>query len=202
MSFLLCHDCYTWVEPAEDRCPECQFVMDLSEADPPAEVLREVIGEPTCRLGFVRIPRPMLPEWGTLYATTQGLFFLPENSERLFWKRPFWKLFWPFSGRTSFKEDADDSLCDRADLNLAALLMENPGTLFIPKSQIRSITQRRTRWTLERTHGGRVLLSPLDRRGRFHRNFRALLETPLWRIVPHSSPAGIWSFSRKAVSQS
>ena len=81
MSFLLCHDCYTWVEPLDNRCPECLLVMDFSAEDPAPHLLREVMGDLAGRLGEVRIPRKLLPEWGTLYATTDGLFFVPHEMD-------------------------------------------------------------------------------------------------------------------------
>ena len=223
MSFLLCHDCYTWVEPADDRCPECQFAMDLSEADPPVRILREVIGELVARLGNVQIPRRLLPEWGTLYATTEGLFFLPLTADdeqiastrpagdtylgrlgHLVWS-PLRSLFPDVRGAAALppavaNEDLE-SLLDQDHADLPRLLMDHPGTFFLPKCQIQSIQFKRSRWTIERCQGGRLVLSAAETRS-FHANFRVLLESPGWRIIPHKPRSRFLSFSRRAVSQS
>ncbi len=206
MSFLLCHDCYTWVEPLDQRCPECLLVMDLSAEDPSPHVLQEVMGDLTGRLGEVRIPRKLLPEWGTLYATTEGLFFVPHEMDHalrrddgaftgasLMWSlgsllwSPLFFLSPLFRGtpvpdrpvrvlRPRYLGDADNS-------RLPDLLMDNPGAFFLPRRQIRTVLRKRGRWIIERTQGGYVSISPVAPARIFHDNLAGLLENPDWRMM-------------------
>ena len=83
MPLLLCHDCYTWVEPADERCPLCQQTLDAGTPDPPLERLRQVVGRVEFGLGEVVVPRRMLPGRGMLYATTTGLLFVPHRVEHV-----------------------------------------------------------------------------------------------------------------------
>ena len=83
MSLMLCHECYSWVEASDGYCPECTYPLDASAADPPLHELRSIIGEIVVRVGEVRVPRGLLPDRGMLYATSNGLFFLPHRFERV-----------------------------------------------------------------------------------------------------------------------
>ncbi len=83
MSFLLCHDCYTWVEPLDNRCPECLLVMDLWPRIPPVHLLREVMGNLTGRLGEVRIPASCFPNGARCTPRPKACF-----SSRMKWTRP------------------------------------------------------------------------------------------------------------------
>lgn len=207
MSFLLCHDCYTWVEPVDDRCPECLFVMDLSESDPPPGLLRDVMGELVRPLGEVRIPRRLLPEVGILYATSEGLFFLPHEMDASqileqnrsgvhAWFNRMKRLFGlPFSDSMSFRLDENHavsapaselssrSLLREEQPDLPRLLMENPGAFFLSKQQVAKISRKRKRWIIERSQGGRIQIVPLQPARMFFENFEALLESPTWQLA-------------------
>lgn len=211
MSFLLCHDCYTWVEPVDDRCPECLFVMDLSESDPPPRLLRDVMGELVKPLGEVRIPRRLLPEVGILYATTEGLFFLPhemdpsrtleqDRSGVRAWLNKMKRVLWlPFSDSMSFRLDGNHelsapagerparSLLAEEQPDLPRLLMENPGAFFLSKRQVAKISRKRKRWIIERCQGSRVQIVPLQPARMFFENFETLLESPAWQLASRSS---------------
>ena len=206
MSFLLCHDCYTWVEPLDNRCPECLLVMDLSAEDPPVHLLREVMGNLTGRLGEVRIPRKLLPEWGTLYATTEGLFFVPHEMDQalrrddgqftgtsLMWS--LGSLIWsplfflsPFV-RGSHVPDRPVRvlrpryLSETESGELPDLLMDNPGAFFLPRRQIQAMMRKRGRWIIERSQGGVLPISPVAPARFFHDNLTTLLESPAWQTV-------------------
>ncbi len=204
MSFLLCHDCYTWVEPRDNRCPECLLVMDLSAADPPVSQLRDVMGDIVDRVGEVRIPRRMLPEWGTLYQTTRGLFFVPHEMDSalaadagpltgtsvmwslgtlmwspLFFLTPFLRT--PPPRQTSVRILKPRHLCEADSKKLPILLMENPGAFFLPRAQIQSAYRKRSRWIIERSAGGRLLLMPVNSARLFREKFTHLLGGPAWR---------------------
>ncbi len=209
MSFLLCHDCYTWVEPDDGRCPECLLVMDLSAADPPAGQLLLVMGEIVGRLGEVRVSRRLLPEWGTLYATTRGLFFVPHEPDDapamgaapLFGASLMWSLgslLWsplvfllPFVRTDVPQETAVRVLRPRYlspedSAMLPELLMAHPGSFFLPKNQIRSMTPKRSRWMIDRSIGSRLTFSPADSPGVFREKLSTLLATSDWATVGKS----------------
>lgn len=207
MSFVLCHDCYTWVEPEENRCPECQLVMDLSEVDPPLDQLRSVMGDLIQHLGEVRIPRRLLPEWGTLYATTEGLFFVPHeldhslrwqtteiNGTTLMWSlgafvwSPLLVLF-PFIRGTTEQKSVEvlrpRYLMDETYCELPDVLMNNPGAFFLSRRQIRAVSRKRKRWIIERTLGNNLQLSPVEPVQPFDEKFDRLLQTSNWQAVAH-----------------
>lgn len=83
MSLMLCHHCFTWVEPLGDQCPQCDYPLDARSPDPSSEQLNASIGPIVGRMGEVRISRFDLPGQGTLYETTQGLFFVPHRLEQV-----------------------------------------------------------------------------------------------------------------------
>lgn len=206
MSFLLCHDCYTWVEPDDGRCPECLLYMDLSAADPEAMQLQELMGEIVDRLGEVRVPRKMLPEWGTLYATTRGLFFVPHEPDDsptmgtapligasliwglasflwspLFFLTPFARTHVP--EETTVKVLRPRYLTNDDSTQMPSLLMAHPGSFFLPKNQIRSIVPKRSRWVIERSVGSRLTLSLVDSSRAFGEKLSSLLATVEWATV-------------------
>ncbi|MCA9071432.1 MAG: hypothetical protein KDA84_21035 [Planctomycetaceae bacterium] len=207
MSFVLCHDCYTWVEPEENRCPECLLLMDLSEVDPPLTQLGSVVGELVERLGDVRIPRRMLPEWGTLYTTTEGLFFVPhELDHSLRWQTPqingttsSWSLgalirsplliLFPFVRGTVERRSAEvlqpRYLVEESQSDLPRVLMNNPGAFFLSRQQIRAVSRKRRRWIIERCNGNNLQLSPVEPVQPFDDKFQRLLRTSDWQMATH-----------------
>ncbi len=157
-------------------------------------------------MGEVRIARRLLPEWGTLYATTQGLFFVPHAVDHaasteagaltgtsLMWT--LGSIFWsplvfllPFIRETSPRENVvrvlrPRYLMDRDDADLPELLMEHPGAFFLPKQHVRSVSYKRGRCVIDRSQGSRLQLSPADSSRCFQENFIRLLNTPTWRII-------------------
>jgi hypothetical protein len=180
--------------------------MDLSTVDPPLTLLREVMGDIVERLGEVRIRRPMLPEWGTLYATTRGIFFVPHEMDQALAvdAGPFtgtslmWSLgsfFWsplmflmPFLGGEESRESLVRVLRPRRlttvdSAQMPELLMENPGSLFLPRPQIRAITRKRGMWWIERSLGSPLRLSPIDSPRMFQENIARLLASPAWQLL-------------------
>lgn len=205
MAFLLCHDCYSWVEPAEGRCPECQQAVDPSASDPPPATLQSVMGTLVGPLGMVRVRRRMLPEHGTLYLTTTGLCFVPHQAvyvtqevEVPAGSSALWSLaavVWsPLSLilpliRTKRVQQQRVQILEPRTLGdgdsdrLPLLLMQDPGAFFIPQRIIRRIRRRRGRWIIERMHGSPVKLSPETDRRALHTRMTDLLATPAWQGV-------------------
>ncbi len=201
MSFLLCHDCYTWVEPKDNRCPECLLVMDLSASDPTPDFLLEVMGELVECLGAVRIPRRLLPDLGVFYATTNGLFFVPQllnegksaenqanNSgsltARILSLMGDWFPF-PRGSVTSRDVDSSERMPEIETADLPALLMAHPGAFFLPRDQIRSLTRKRSRWGIERKQGSRLTISPTGSKKAFHEKMQQLVQSQAWEIRQH-----------------
>lgn len=183
MSLLLCHTCFTWAEPISGRCPECFDVLDSSHPDPSLDHLNSVIGPLVVRVGTVRVERRLLPDRGTLYCTRRGFYFLPHQIEHrsnvtnaaspgqsLLWSAAtllFFPLMFlgPFLWIRRYRETTSpvfhpQYLSDSDSDRMARLLMEHPGVFFIPRESIRSISRRRSRWTIIRQHGVPCRLSP------------------------------------------
>ena len=204
MSYLLCHDCYTWVEPVGDRCPQCEQLIDPEAADPPLGTLAGVIGDLQHLIGEARVLRSKLPRTGLLYATAQGLLFVPHRtvyvSQTVEAKGAGASLFWtlataiwspllfvaPFVKTKRLEErsvpvsepqylEEDDSSA------LAELLMQDPGTFYVPRRAIRGVRRRRHRWMIERVQATPLKLWAEGDRPLFHREMRELLESPVWR---------------------
>lgn len=185
MSYLLCHDCYMWVEPYRGRCPECDHPLDVAVADPEPAALSRTLGQVVRLLGEVQVRRPLLPEIGTLWQTDAGLFFVPHEagvitrreteeaaSTSLFWA--LCSLFWtplifvlPFL-RTGGEEREVQAPVLRprtttaVSASLAALLMQDPGAFFVPRSQIRRLHRRRGWWVCDRQQARAITLRALD----------------------------------------
>lgn len=199
MSFLLCRQCYTWVDPPEDgRCPECERIIDSGMPDPPLHKLQAEIGEIVSRAGEVRVQRKMLPDQGMLYVTTEGLFFLPHRLEQvprmvestadtaaIMWSLAAvaWTPLALVLPLMRSKRRTIGSVPvfrpqlitrDQSRL-LPVLLMENPGVFFVPRNSIRIISRRHHTWRLERWQGTPIMLKAIGNRLRLQMRIEALL---------------------------
>ncbi|MGH7202308.1 MAG: hypothetical protein ACREJB_17015, partial [Planctomycetaceae bacterium] len=206
MSYLLCHECYSWVEPHSDRCPDCLIVLDASSPDPSPDVLETVMGEVICRLGEVRFRRRILPDTGTLYATTRGLCFVPHEMAyetcEVAAEPAGSSLFWLLVGMTWSPLSIIRPLVQpkRRELQcvpvfhptelavgesrrLPELLMANPGVFFVPRRSIRAIAGGRFGWRIERIGGATFRFKPQETRRQFHARLSHLAEFPMWRNV-------------------
>jgi hypothetical protein len=209
MSLLLCHECFTWVEPHDDRCPDCLQTVDPALPDPDLPTLQTLIGDILCPLGEVRVSRKLLPEYGTLYGTRNGLFFLPHAAEDIthLVTRPsagsslFWtvaSLVWaplvfvlPFVKTKELRESRTRILRPQwlaaADSPvLASLMMENPGVFFVPRRSIRQVQRRRQRWIIHRLPARPLKLTVESDRGYFQERLTGLFAETSWRSVPAS----------------
>ena len=209
MSLLLCHECFTWIEPHDGHCPECLGAVDPAMPDPDLLTLRGLIGEIVHPLGEVRVPRRLLPEYGTLYATRNGLYFLPHVAEDVthLVERPsprsslFWTLaaaVWsplvfvvPFVKAKELHESRTQIL--RPQLlasgdspRLADLMMENPGVFFVPRRSIRQVHRRRQRWIIDRAHARPLKLTVESDQRHFQERMSDLFAETSWRSVPAS----------------
>ena len=202
-SFLLCHECYSWVQPRHEHCPECTAAIDSHRHDPSLAQLRNTLGDVMVRLGEVRVPRRLLPEYGLLYATTRGLYFLPhlvnETTEMrmhrvgppMFWLMValvFWpvRLVLPFIRGKKLKPTRIHTyhpqlLTGSESELLPQLLMDNPGAFFLPNRLIRMMQRRRGRWVVDRVHGAKVVFNPEGDNDMFHERMEALAGSPQWQ---------------------
>ena len=204
MSFLLCHECFTWIEPFGGRCPECQQSIDLATPDPPLHQLQRAMGQVLFRVGEVRVRRPMLPNHGILYATTNGLYFVPHRIERvtqmvqaeslgtsLFWSiaASLWAplmFVLPFVKTQHMKAThvpvfRPEILTPRDSWRLPEMLMQNPGVFFVPKKAIRIVSRKRRSWRIERFHRPPLKLKPIARCSHFHGRMIDLLACDTWQ---------------------
>lgn len=204
---LLCHACFTWVLPSGGDCPECGRRIRLGDPDPPRSTLEEILGDVLFLIGRVRVRRKLLPDRGLLYATTTGLFFLPNQQQdespvggfevvRVFlyrvlrvFRNPVFQKTSGFSPRcaTSTVVCDDDLrphiLQPNESGRLVELLMENPGVFFVPRQSVRAMTRRFNCWTIRRLDGSCVRLKPEQDTRLFHSKMYKLLESDSWRQV-------------------
>lgn len=206
MSFLLCHECLSWVEPCDGRCPECVSVVEMSAPDPSPFSLHSVMGEIVGRMGEIRIRRRMLPDRGTLYTTTNGLFFLPhsvENVELTVESRgvsptSLWTLaaavWWPLVFVLPFVKTRQletrvsriacpQFLTDGDGLRLPSLLMENPGVFFVSRQSVRTIARRWNGWVIHRKQGAPLRMRPESNGRVFHARMADLIASEPWQHV-------------------
>lgn len=80
MTFLLCSECCQWREPMEGRCPVCAGTLDVAVPDPSLETIADEMGELQGLLGEADVLRSQLPKRGRLFATSNGLLFVPNES--------------------------------------------------------------------------------------------------------------------------
>ncbi len=206
MSLLLCHECFTWVRPVDGRCPQCLQPVEQAMPDPPLHVLQAEIGEVLHRIGEVKVRRRKLPDQGMLYATTNGLYFIPHLSERvteliethsagssMLWSLA--ALVWaplmlvlPFVKSKQLKArdvqvvrpqylSPDDSH------QLPQFLMDNPGVFFVSLKSIRLVERKRNRWSIVRAQGTPVNFKPVFSPQVFHRQMAELIESDSWQHV-------------------
>ena len=162
-----------------------------------SESLEQEIGPVVRALGEVRIATKMLPDLGTLYQTTNGLFFLPyhfekvtriahrpEPSTSLLWTLaaiiwPYLLIALPFIGsKSSYFESQDvhsDPLTEGDNKSLAEALTERRGSIFIPHSTIEAISPRWRRWKVQRVQRTAILVTPLEDRHEFARRLETVI---------------------------
>lgn len=209
MSFLLCHECYMWIEPREGRCPECLYSVEMGTPDPSPYDLESTIGRIVCRLGDVRVHRQLLPDRGTLYETTNGLFFIPYAIEHVYEtvevpsaETPdLWSLaslvWWPLMLLQPFLSPKDIEvrevrkrcpyLLTAGDSHqLPAFLMQNPGAFFVARRTIRAVRRRLGRWSIERRQGTPLRLKPAGNSRVFHARMSELVGSDLASTPPMS----------------
>lgn len=206
MSYLLCHGCYSWVEPKDERCPDCLQSVDSASMEPPLHSLQTTIGPVVRRLGEVSVPRKSLPDRGMLYATAGGFFFVPHQVEHVVRMKeteaPTPTLLWSLASliwsplvlvaplfRSKRREPKwvpvfrsrflKPGQCDP----LPTLLVEHPGTFFVTRDSISVIRRKRHRWILERLATPPVKLKVQGNRAAFHRRMRELLAEEPWQSL-------------------
>jgi hypothetical protein len=206
MSFFLCHDCYTWVRPAAERCPECGQGLDLSASDPTEAELAAVIGELRGPVGEVRVRRALLPEYGVLYDTERGLFFVPHETHytprAAPAESPTDSLLWAVGGliwgplafllpilraRSRLPRTMQVAVLRPrelpADAGLSAVLMDDPGAFFLPRAHVRQVHRRGRGWSVARQHPRPFVIAPLDDAPACHVRLGECLASDGWR--PH-----------------
>ena len=204
MSLLLCPECYFWVEPYGDRCPDCWQNLDATAPDPSLDELSMTIGEVAGCLGEVSIRRQGLPNRGMLYVTTNGIYFLPhktefvtqlvatpDNEHSFLWSVAsfIWTpliLVLPFIRPKTMSEQqvqvSQPQFLSRMDSpRLPQLLKEDPGAFFVPRSAIRQSERRWNRWIIERRNSSRLIIKPHSDRKRFHDKMSKLIATEHWK---------------------
>jgi hypothetical protein len=195
MSLILCHQCFSWVEPIGEQCPQCDFPLDARSPDPSTEELSAAIGQVVRRFGEVRVARAALPDRGSLYETTRGLFFVPHRLEQVklvrgesaprrlrtvlaAWLSAPLGMLPRTPGRTSATRmeiavDEHRPLGPEDSGKLAALLMQNPGVFFLPSRSIHKIRWTLWGWTISRPNSLVLRFKPIADRGRFHERMSA-----------------------------
>ena len=168
---VFCQQCFAWIEPQSELCPECGCPVVLDQPDPDLDTLVRIIGTPLMFLGAARVERSALPSFGELIGTTEGVLFLPRLHRRLngAWegvastRLPGW---WPFRGdHTSPKfldwlrrpsgvrvfEPAKEGEPEPIPTSLPDRLLDSPGAFFVERRFIRAISARKRMVKLERS---------------------------------------------------
>lgn len=206
MSMLLCHECFSWVEPRNGHCPDCMATADINDADPPLSRLQAILGEISAPLGEVTVRRHAMPSRGLLYATSNGLYFLPHlvdekhspgihtATDRVFIWSMAAALWAPLSLCAVLldlnTEDSSDALTyhpqrlapEQADA-MPQSLMDNPGAFFVPSAMIQSISRRFGVWIIHRSHCTKLKFLPTSPRESFDDKMSKLIATPPWKHV-------------------
>lgn len=197
MALMLCHQCLSWVEPLGEQCPQCDFPLDARIPDPTSEELGAVIGKLVRRIGDVRIARTALPNHGSLYETTRGLFFVPHRLEdvRLVhgaatlggWRsvlsalqRIPYAVFglrgYRAAPRVEIAVDVHTQLNPQDSKELPNLLMSNPGVFFLSRRSIHRIQRTLWGWMISRPNSLSLRLKPLAERSEFHQRMSAFAD--------------------------
>ena len=170
MMFLLCPECCQWREPAEGRCPMCAGALDLAIPDPSLDSIAEEIGELRERIGDVDLLRTVLPKRGCLFATSNGLLFVPNESRVIVFAesrraamgpsrvgqfvRWMWTNLMARSRAMRFAcERRTSDVVARDPIELAGLLRSDPGVWFLARVQIASWQRQRGPWNFTRREG-------------------------------------------------
>ena len=169
MTLLLCPECCQWREPVEGRCPVCASSLDLAIPDLSLETIAEEIGDLQGMLGEADVPRGDLPKRGRLWATSNGLLFVPcesrvivfANSDRakaatrqIGFGRRIGRCWLRLSGREAVArfacEHRASALADCDRIGLAELLCSDPGVWFWSRGAIATWRRQHAQWELIR----------------------------------------------------
>ena len=168
---VFCQQCFAWIEPQSELCPDCACPVDLNQPDPDLGTLARIMGTPLMILGAARVERSSLPSFGELIGTTEGVVFLPRLHRRLngAWegvastRLPRW---WPFRGdHTSPKfldwlrrptgvkvfEPTKEGEPEQIPTSLPERLLDSPGAFFVERRFIRTISARKRIVKLDRS---------------------------------------------------
>lgn len=192
---VLCQSCVSWIEPHAEMCPECGAEVVLDRPDPDPTALAEILGNPLMVLGPVRVERQVLPSYGHLIGTTEGVLFLPRLHRRIngAWegvtsqRLPGW---WPFRGElaspkflkwlrhpfagTVSGQNKLEPISEQDLESLADRLMDSPGAFFIEQRLIRAVTPRRRTIKLDRPPFRSVTLVDESEDGSLHVSLNSL----------------------------
>jgi hypothetical protein len=177
--------------------------MDVSTPDPPLRWFEEAIGDLQCQLGSVHVRRRLLPDRGMLYATANGLFFLPHQLAKsaaaadhdavetsllfavasLVWT-PF-AIVLPFVKaqlmQSAMSPAFEPHLLNQEDSHLLPmLLMQNPGVFFVPNRSIRLIRRKRMQWRIDRVTGPPLRINPVDEKRIFQQKMTEFVSARAW----------------------
>jgi hypothetical protein len=208
MSFLLCQECFGWVQPHNSHCPDCLAIVDPGQPDPSYAQLRSTLGDVLLELGEVRVSRSLLPSRGLLYATTKGLYFLPHRIEEVLETKEeqvnpsiLWSLaavvWWPLRlvipllrtkrlRQIQVQVYCPQCLTAAESDRLPELLMDNPGAFFIPNRAVQFAERKRGRWIVERLQGGRVVFKLDGDSQEFDERLHDLTRSPEWQHLKHN----------------
>jgi len=169
MTLLLCPECCQWREPVEGRCPVCAGSLDLAIPDPSLEAVASKIGELRGLLGEAEMQHGEFPKQGRLWATSNGLLFVPCESRVIVftddkrakgtmssrglrrWFGGWWSRLSGCDREARFAcEHRPGELVGHDSLALAELLQSDPGILFWSRGTIATWRRPRGQWELIR----------------------------------------------------
>lgn len=170
MTFLLCPECCQWREPADGRCPVCAGALDLAIPDPSLDSIADEIGELQERIGEAELVRTVLPRRGCLFATSNGLFFVPSESTVIVfdevWRGAanrgrFGQLLSRLWSKLTARDRAARLACERRTgelvtrdpIGLAELLRSDPGVWFLARGLIASWQRQSGQWNFAGPNG-------------------------------------------------